>query len=330
MKFRTEVEIPEFKKKLSYRQQSLMVGSCFAENIGVYLRERGLPVIVNPFGILYNPFSIANCLEMLMIQKKFTADDLFCSNGLYNSFSHHSRFSGTGVDAVLEQMNFGASEASGYLKNGSHLFITFGTAWVFQYKQSGKVVSNCHKLPATNFNHNRLSVDQITDIWIPLIEQIKSLNPEIRLIFTVSPIRHLKDGAHANQISKSTLLLAIETLITFFGNELISYFPSYEIQLDELRDYRFYARDMAHPGEMALEYIREKFVKAILDSEAQVIINEFEKLIQALNHKPFNFNEPAYITFVQTQIGRIEQLQTKYPFIDFHPMLKKFDEKTTS
>ena len=324
---KTEVELPKFKKKLGYRHQSLMIGSCFAENIGNYLQERCLPVMVNPFGIQYNPLSIANSLEQLMNRKNFTENDLFFSNGLYNSFSHHSRFSGPDPAKVLIKINSGAAEAYTYLKNATHLFITFGTSWVFQHKQSGKVVSNCHKLPAAIFNHNRLSVDRITEIWVPLINQLRVINPNLHLVFTVSPIRHLKDGAHENQLSKATLLLAIETLISNSCDELISYFPSYELVLDELRDYRFYATDMAHLSELAIDYIREKFAETIFDQEAQSIINEIDKLIQALKHKPFNRLGKGYISFIEAQAGKLDQLRINYPFVDFNPLTRKFDEK---
>ena len=327
MKFRTEVELPEFKKKMGYRHPSLMIGSCFAENIGDFLQERCLPIMVNPFGILYNPFSIANCLELLMTQKVFTEQDLFFSGGLYHSFSHHSRFSGSDSSLVLEQINSRSAEALNCLINASHLFITFGTSWVFQHKQSGRVVSNCHKLPAATFNHKRLTVDQITEIWTPVIEQLRIVNPKLQLVFTVSPIRHLKDGAHENQLSKSALLLAIESLISNYGNELIIYFPSYEIILDELRDYRFYATDMTHLSETATAFIREKFSETILDDETHSIINETDKLISAINHKPFNPQDSGYLSFLESQSGKLEQLQNKYPFVDFNPLVKKFREK---
>ena len=327
IKLRTEVELPQFIKKLGYRHQSLMMGSCFAENIGNYLQERCLPVTVNPFGIQYNPLSIANCLEQLMRRKNFTENDLFFSNGLYNSFSHHGRFSGPDPGKVLSHINSGAAEALIHLKNATHLFITFGTSWVFQHKESGKVVSNCHKLPAAMFSHTRLSVDQITEIWIPLIGQLRIINPDLRIVFTVSPIRHLKDGAHENQLSKATLLLAIETLIANSGNDLVSYFPSYELVLDDLRDYRFYATDMAHLSDLATDYIKEKFAETMLDEEAQSIINEIDKLIQALRHKPFNPLEAGYISFIEAQLGKLDQLKIKYPFVDLNGLKRNFHEK---
>lgn len=327
IKFRTAVDLPEFNKKMGYRHQSMMIGSCFAENIGNYLEELCFPIMVNPFGILYNPISISNSLEILLKWKKFTVEDLFLSNGLYHSFFHHSRFSGTDAAETLEGINNNIAEASELLKNCHQLFITFGTSWVFKNKESGIVVSNCHKLPAATFERYRLSVEQIAGMWIPLIDELKRVNPNLHLIFTVSPIRHLKDGAHENQLSKSTLLLAIEGLISKFGNELISYFPSYELMLDDLRDYRFYAADMTHPSDVATDFIREKFIEAIADTEAKAISGELEKLLPALKHKVLNNNDKDYQTFIENQIERIRQLQIKYPFVDFKPVMKKFLEK---
>ncbi len=327
IKFSTEVELPKIVKKLSYRHQSMMIGSCFAENIGTYLQELCFPIMVNPFGILYNPVSIANSLDLLISGKIFTEQDLFYANGKYNSFSHHSRFSCSDPADTLAHINKQAAEASCILKNCHHLFITFGTSWVFQNTTNGVVVSNCHKLPAATFNRYRLSVSQITETWFPLIDKMISLNPDLHLIFTVSPIRHLKDGAHENQLSKSTLLLATDELKSKYGSDVISYFPSYELLLDELRDYRFYASEMTHPSEVAIDFIREKFVSAILNNEAKTVSSELEKILPALAHKSLNNNDKNYILFIENQIEKADQLQIKYPFVDLKKVKKKLREK---
>jgi len=327
IKFSTEVELPKIVKKLGYRHQSMMIGSCFAENIGTYFQELCFPIMVNPFGILYNPVSIANSLDLIISGNIFTEQDLFYSNGQYNSFSHHSRFSGSDPVNTLAQINAQIAEASTVLKKCHHLFITFGTSWVFQHKTKGVVVSNCHKLPAATFDRYRLSVSQITETWFPLIDKMISLNPELHLIFTVSPIRHLKDGAHENQLSKSTLLLATNELKSKYGSDVISYFPSYELLLDELRDYRFYASDMTHPSEVAIDFIREKFVSAILDNEAKTVSSELEKILPALTHKSLNNNDKNYISFIENQIEKTDQLQIKYPFVDLKKVKKKLREK---
>jgi len=327
IKLRTEVELPDFKNKMGYRHQSMMIGSCFAENIGTYLQELSFPITVNPFGILYNPISIANSLELLVMGKAFTEKDLFYHNNLYHSFLHHGQFSDPDPLIMLERINSEVSEAYVVIKKCHHLFITFGTAWVFRNREDGAVVSNCHKLPAATFDHFRLSIPQITDKWIPLIDKVLEINPNLHLVFTVSPIRHLKDGAHDNQLSKSTLLLAIDALISRYSDERISYFPSYELVLDELRDYRFYAADMTHPSEIAVDFIREKFLSAILDNEGKIISAELGKIIPALKHKALNNNSEDYVSFVKNQIEKTKELQKKYPFVDFGYVLNKFREK---
>ncbi|HEY3388487.1 MAG TPA: GSCFA domain-containing protein [Prolixibacteraceae bacterium] len=327
MKLSTEAEIPQFKNKMGYRHQSMMMGSCFAESIGTYLQELCLPVMVNPFGILYNPVSIVNSLNLVLSGKIFTEQDLFYANGLYNSFSHHSRFSGSDPVTTLANINIETAKASEVLKNSQHLFVTFGTSWVFKHNINGMIVSNCHKLPASTFDRYRLSVKQIIETWIPLIDQLRIINPNLRIVFTVSPIRHLKDGAHENQLSKSTLLIAIEELISLYGADLISYFPSYELLLDELRDYRYYAADMTHPSEVAVNFIREKFVAALLDEEAIRVSAELEKILPALKHKTRNGNDKTYLTFLENQIEKTRGIQSKYPFIDLEKVIKKLHEK---
>jgi len=322
IKLKTEVDLPEFKRKMGYRHQSMMIGSCFAENIGTYLQELCFPIVVNPFGILYNPVSIVNSLEILVSGKIFTEQDLFYANGLYHSFAHHSRFSGSDPVETLARINSQNLQAAAVLKNCHHLFITFGTAWVFKHKANGTIVSNCHKLPAASFERYRLSVEQITESWTPLIERMQKLNPDLHIVFTLSPIRHLKDGLHENQLSKSTLLLAIEALMSGYGNERCTYFPSYEYVLDELRDYRFYAADMTHLSEVAVDLIRERFVATFLDQESKTISCELEKILRATKHRPLNGYNEGYVLFLKSQLEKTNQLQNKYPFVDVNWLIK--------
>ena len=323
----TEVDLPLFARKLGYRQKSLMMGSCFAENIGNHLLELCFPITVNPFGILYNPVSIANCLTSLLENRVFIGQDLFFHENQYHSFSHHGRFSDPDQIKVLELINDKIKEGFNALKGCSHLFITFGTSWVFRHKETGKVVSNCHKLPGIRFDHYRLQVAQITEIWIPLIKQLVRLNTNFQIVFTVSPIRHLKDGAHGNQLSKSTLLLAIDELVNEFGADLVSYFPSYEILLDELRDYRYYTSDLTHPSDVAIEMIREKFESSFFDQEARAISSEIVKLAQANKHRSQNFNNIGFQLFIKNNIEMAQQIQNKYPFVDVESIIKNLNEK---
>lgn len=299
----------------------MMMGSCFAESIGTKLQELCFPIDVNPFGILYNPVSIANSLEILLSGNLFREEDLFYANGLWNSFYHHSRFSKTDKQECQVEINDKISKAFTTLRESNLLFVTFGTSWVFEDKNSRQIVSNCHKLPASTFNHYRLTSAQIVNSWILLIEKIFDINLVIQLVFTVSPIRHLKDGEHENQLSKATLLIAVDELSKHFGKERISYFPSYEIVLDELRDYRFYASDMVHLNEVAIHIIREKFASVFIDPEEIKIAAEIEKIRQALNHKSSHPGEKDYQLFIENQIERTLQLQIKYPILNLNIIL---------
>jgi hypothetical protein len=320
----TEVALPESSVKLSYRKKSMMMGSCFAESVGTKLQELCFPIDVNPFGILYNPVSIANSIEILLSGKLFKEKDLFFANGLWNSFYHHSRFSNADKNECLIIINNRISQAAKTLRESNLLFITFGTSWVFEDKGSGQIVSNCHKLPASTFRHYRLNSNQIVDIWIGLIEKILNLNHDLNIVFTVSPIRHLKDGEHENQLSKAVLLVAVDELIKHFMGERILYFPSYEIVLDELRDYRFYASDLVHMNEIAISLIREKVESVFIGQEDKKIAAEIEKLRQALEHKPLNPENDEYQNFIGKQIEKIFQLKDKFYYLDLQLILSEF------
>ena len=327
IKLKTEVLLPDIPVRFSYRHKSMMMGSCFTESIGTKYRELCFPIDVNPFGIIYNPISIGNSLDILMAERMFSIDDLFYSNGLWNSFYHHSRFSNPDQEECIIKINNKIKEGSKNLRESSLLFLTLGTSWVFEDKESGRIVSNCHKLPASTFKHYRISTDQIVKKWIDIIENLFVINPSIKLVFTVSPIRHLKDGEHENQLSKANLLLAIDELITHFSKDRIFYFPSYEIVLDELRDYRFYAKDMVHLTEVAIDIIREKFSSVFIDKEDMDIAVELEKLLQGLNHRPAHPHEKSYQEFIDNQLEKISQLKSKYPYIDLQKILNQFYRK---
>ena len=244
--FQTRVEIPKSDFKISYDHSLLTLGSCFAENIGQKLQNIYFETDINPFGVLYNPISISKSIQRLLENKEFTEKDLFQHRGLWQSYSHSSLFSATTAEKCLYNINLRFEKAANQLINTNVILITFGTAWVFEEKSSGNVVSNCHKLPANHFNRRRLTVDEIVANYSNLINTLTAKLPDLKLIFSVSPIRHWKDGAHENNVSKSTLLLAVDKLEREFNS--VHYFPAYEIQMDELRDYRFYAADMVHPS----------------------------------------------------------------------------------
>ena len=317
MSFFTEIKIPELPFKLDYSGGMMLMGSCFSENIGQKLLDLKFRIDMNPFGILYNPESIANSLQILMEKRLFVSEDLFFDQGTWNSFHHHSRFSDVDREIALANMNERISASHEFLKNVDFLVVTFGTAWVYELRQTGQVVSNCHKIPASKFKRFRLGVFEVVEKWRELLETLWQFNPKLKVLFTVSPIRHWKDGAVENQLSKSTLLLAVDQLRRGFGKKQISYFPSYEIVMDELRDYRFYAEDMLHLSSVAVDHIFMKFEQAVIAPEASKTAGQVLKIIRAMQHRPFNKQSDEYRKFLNASIEEIERLEKANPLLDF-------------
>lgn len=293
----------------------MLLGSCFTENMGNELSWYKFPSIVNPFGIVYNPISIKACFDRLLEGKKYTKEELNNDKGLFFSFDHHSKFSDTDIHKCLDKINGSFINALETLRKTSILFLTFGTAYYYTLKSNGNVVSNCHKLPQSMFDHSRLEVEDIVTAYSQLIPLLLKYNPNIHIVFTISPIRHWKDGAHENQLSKSVLLLAIEKICREFSNT--SYFPAYELMLDELRDYRFYEEDMLHPNKQAIGFIWKRFMDSFIDSDTLKVMNEVDKIQLARQHRPFNSNTQAFQSFVSQQLAKIEQLSQQFSYIDF-------------
>lgn len=327
MSFFTEINIPEFQWKLDYSKSVMLMGSCFSENIGQKLIDLKFKVDMNPFGILYNPESIANSLKILLEKRIFSEEDLFHDQGLWNSFYHHSRFSDIDRDSALEKMNSRILSSHEFLKTAEFLIITFGTAWVYEFKKTGKIVSNCHKVPASEFKRFRLGVYEITENYHELLEQIWKINPNLKVIFTVSPIRHWKDGAVENQVSKATLLLSIDRLTSGFGKRQCGYFPSYELMMDELRDYRFYAEDMLHLSPVATDYIFDRFEKVILTKESITVSKSVLKIRKAFEHRPVNPKTNEFKKFIQQNLMRCHQLKTQFPYLDLSAELEYFERE---
>lgn len=314
MNFTTPVAIPKSERFISYDQKLLLLGSCFVENVGARLLRNKFRADVNPFGILYNPFSVASSLERLMAVQPFTVTDLFEDNGIWHSFSHHSRFSDTDPTLCMEKINKRYSRGAGTLKDAGWMLITWGTAFVYTHRETGRIVSNCHKLPEKIFDRRMLSAEEIAECWEALLNRLLVFNPGMQIILTVSPIRHLKDGAHANQVSKGALLAAADRLTRTFP--AVRYFPSYEIMMDELRDYRFYAPDMVHPSEVAVEYIWERFTETFFSAETLQLMNEWGRLSKSLQHKPLNPASSAYKDFIMQNLLKLKKMREKYPFFE--------------
>lgn len=322
IKHKTTIELEPAAFSIKYEDHLMSMGSCFAQNIAQKLQDIFYNVSINPFGTLYNPISIRNSLGLLLNKYEFQEEDLFFHNGLWNSFQHHSSFSSTSMEDTLEQINIELIKARTRLKKSHTLLITLGTAWVHELRKDNKVVSNCHKLPANRFKRKRLSVQEIVDSLGPLFDYLKESNPALNIILTVSPIRHLKDGFTENQISKSTLLLATQELVQ--KARYIHYFPAYEIMMDDLRDYRYYADDLVHPSNLAVEYIWEAFSKCYLEEQEDALRKNIRKLQNAMQHRSFNPSSNGHQKFVQQQIKNIQKIKTKIPALNLEAAQNHF------
>jgi hypothetical protein len=297
MKLYTSVDIAPSARQIGYGDKILLLGSCFADNMGAKFSEHYFQATVNPFGTLYNPASIAAAITNV------GNSQLVEHNGLWHSMMHHGAFSGKDKEEVLTRCEQSRVMLRSALMEATTVIITFGTAWV--YEMEGQVVANCHKLPANRFTRRCLTVDEIVEMWQPIVASM----PDKHWIFTVSPIRHVKDGLHANQISKAILLQAVDQL----GQ---SYFPSYEIMMDELRDYRFYAEDMVHPSAVAVEYIWQRFVDTYMNKDTQSEMRVLNQLWRDNQHRMLHPDTDEARTFLQRLAERKAQLQQRYPWIE--------------
>jgi len=314
MKFRTEINIPESAFQFSYANKLFFIGSCFTNNIGTKLSDLKFQVELNPFGVLYNPLSIRNSINLLLKEKSFAEKDLHFANDLWFSFSHHSSFSHHDQNVCLKQINTRIKAASEFLKNTEFLFITFGTSYVYRWNKTKEVVSNCHKLPAKEFKRSMVSSCEIFDEYILLINELRKINPTVKIILTLSPVRHLKDGFAENMHSKANLLVAIHQLVDFCEN--VIYFPAYEIMMDDLRDYRFYNDDLIHLNETAINYIWERFREVFIDKKETTIMKMVAEIIIASQHKPFNPYTDQHKKFVRAQLEKIRDIQQKNKELD--------------
>lgn len=307
MNFRTEILSKPASFTISHQTRLMLLGSCFATNVGQQLEKYRFPSMINPFGVLYNPLSIARMLQVLIDNERCKPSDLVEHDGLWHSWLHHGSFSRASADACLAACNDASCSAAQWLRQTDVLIITFGTARVYREISSGRVVANCHKIPAKQFTNERLSVDEICDVWRTLIKQLLQINPMLKIVCTLSPIRHWKDGAHDNQLSKASLLLAIDVLQGEFQS--ISYFPAYELLMDDLRDYRFYESDMLHPNQTAIQYVWQQFVTMFLADNTKQLLKQINEVVQAVAHRPLHRETAQYRSFIEGSLRKIECLE---------------------
>jgi len=295
MRWQTETQIPPFNFTITHKSNLLLLGSCFAENMGARLENAKFKVVQNPTGIVYNPLSLQQTVELICSDKLFTASDLEFVNDLYFSYTHHSRFSAANADAAVQNIHAALAAARKNLSKTDVVFISLGTAFYWWHKAKNEVVNNCHKQPSNFFEQRLATVNQVKSALKNTVDLLKNANPNVEIVFTVSPIRHLKHGSAGNQLSKSTLIVAAQELVASENN--IHYFQSYELLLDDLRDYRFYEEDLIHPNKVAIDYIWEKFAACFFNAQTKALVDDVLKISAMLQHRVFNSGTSTANTF---------------------------------
>ena len=319
MQFRTKISIPKSDNPIDYNSKMLSLGSCFAVNMAEKLDCFKFQNTCNPFGILFHPLAIEKLIDYAVSRKQFSEKDVFFHNERWHCFDVHSDWSNSNKEELIVNLNTIVQSTRQQLQEASHIIVTFGTSWVYRNIDTNKIVANCHKVPQKEFSKEILSVETIGKSIQNIIGSIQKINPKVNFIFTVSPVRHLKDGFVENQLSKAHLITAIhQTLQSPICNlQSAIYFPSYEIMMDELRDYRFYAEDMIHPSEVAIDYIWQRFSETSISDESHSIMKEVEMIQKGLAHRPFNSNSESHQQFLSKLQDKITKLVSQYSFMKF-------------
>ncbi|WP_447634961.1 GSCFA domain-containing protein [Flavobacterium microcysteis] len=315
MQFATPIPIPKSHHPIGYGSKTVSLGSCFAENMGNKLDYFKFQNITNPFGILFHPLALNKIMQKAICQEQFTEEDIFFHNERWHSFDVHSELSHSDKTAFLKNLNLNLGFLHKALRESNHVIITLGTSWVYRKIETDAIVANCHKVPQAAFKKELLSIQQIKESLLEIIATVLSFNPKANLIFTVSPVRHIKDGFVENQWSKSNLISGLHEAI--HSLEGTHYFPSYEIMMDELRDYRFYAEDMIHPSSLAIDYIWKRFAETWISEDAFSIMQEVDSIRKGLSHRSFNPESEQHQKFLENLQNKMLVLQAKYPFMEF-------------
>ncbi len=315
MNLQTNIQLKkQTENPVDYHSKMVLLGSCFSENMGAKFDFFKFQVLQNPFGILFHPKAIEKFIYQVVSKKVFSEADIFFENERWHCFDAHSSLSSIDKNELLNRLNSGIETTNLAFQKTTHCFITLGTSWVYKTIETNKIVANCHKIPQKKFTKELLSVAEITQSLQQIISHLKTVNSNISIIFTVSPVRHLKDGFVENTQSKAHLIAGIHSVLK---EENCAYFPSYEIMMDELRDYRFYAEDMIHPNKIAIDYIWEKLITTWFSDEIIPIMNEIDSIQKGLLHKPFHEKSEKYQEFLKNLKLKIAQIQSQFPFIDF-------------
>ncbi|WP_203294146.1 GSCFA domain-containing protein [Luteirhabdus pelagi] len=315
MDLQTQIPITPERNQIDYDSKLLLMGSCFTENIGDKLSYFKFQSLQNPMGILFQPLAIEKLITRTINQEQFSEEDLFQQDGSWRCFEVHSSLAKESKEASLSTLNQQLQQLGERLTSASHIILSLGTAWAYRYIESDEFVANCHKVPQKKFLKELLPVEAISASLENMIALVRDVNPEATFIFTVSPVRHLKDGVVENMRSKSHLIAAVHEVVE--PRKQLHYFPSYEIMMDELRDYRFYERDMLHPNSLAIDIIWEKFNKAWMASTTYDLQKEIGNIQQGLQHRPFHPNSEGHQAFQQKLQQKIDSLQRKLPHLRF-------------
>lgn len=330
LKFKLTLASKRSKNSIGYRDQLFLIGSCFSENMGAKLNTHLFKVFENPHGVLFNPISVAQSLSDCINHKQYAEADLFQLNEVWNSWNHHSRYSGITPKDAVEKINNSITKAHAFLKTADHIVITLGSAWVYQLNSqspftAGQVVANNHKAPAAWFDKALMKPDALVLLLNKMVKDLLQFNAHLQIIFTISPVRHLREGLVENNRSKAVLIQAVHEIVD--STENVAYFPSYEYVIDDLRDYRFYAEDLVHPNYAASNYVWEKWVETYMNEETQNIMKQVAELQLAMQHKPFFAGSTQHKEFLQNCIAKSERLLSLYPYLSLNDQVQFFKQE---
>jgi hypothetical protein len=318
------IQINAPAEKIRYPQKILLIGSCFTEHIGQYLSDMKFDILQNPNGILFDPLSVGNSLISYLQPDLYRSEDLFFYNELWQSWKHHGIFSDTNQPSVLNKINRSQQTAQKFLKHADWLIITLGSAFVYLLKEQNKTVSNCHRAPADWFTKKLLPVEEMLAVLDEAMHRLFEINPKLQIVYTISPVRHIRDGVIENNRSKARLIEVAHQLVGKFNRTY--YFPAYELVIDILRDYRFYDKDLVHPNYMATNYVVENFMEHYVQPETRLIADEIKKLQISLKHRALHPETEAHRRFLKEQYVKTLEMSTRFPFLDFETELKHFKQ----
>jgi hypothetical protein len=331
MKFRYEFEIRKLPEPILHQHRLLLIGSCFTENIGEKMKAHKFQVLENPAGILFNPVSVAEALTDCIENNQVTEQELFYLNEGWHSWKHHSRFSDPNVTEAVNRINSSTQNAHNWLKDAEYCMITLGSAWTYRLTdkaangKQGSVAANNHKAPSDWFQRRLLTSEEVLNVLDPVIHRLFLFNQKLKIIFTISPVRHLREGVVENNRSKAVLIQAVHQLVDKFNR--LYYFPAYELVIDDLRDYRFYAEDLVHPNYFATQYVWERFTEACMNENTRKIMEELHSINLAYKHKAFNPSSAPHKKFLEVNYQKTASLKSQYSFLDLDKELLYFSGK---